>query len=81
MAQHQALFELLFDQPYCLLLTQEVSDLLSMPPTLTNELYAGWIMDDLRGLAIFRGGHLATIYIIVVSVFASLFSPGSTFSQ
>ena len=75
MAQLQALFELLFKQSYCLLLTQEVSDLLWMPPTSINELYAGWIVDERRGLPVFRGGHLTTIYILLVSVSTLLISP------
>ena len=75
MAQHQPIFELLFDQSYFLLLTQEVSDLLSMPPTSVDELYAGWVIEERRGLAVFRGGHLTTLFIILVSVSTLLFSP------
>ena len=75
MAQHQALFEMLFTQNYCLLLTQETIELVGVPPASPGELQAGWAGAERRGLAIFRGGHLATIYIIVVSVFTLLFSP------
>ena len=75
MAQHQALFEMLFAQNYCLLLTQEAIELIGVPPASPGELQAGWELDERRGLAILRGGHLATIYIILVSVFASLFPP------
>ena len=75
MAQHQALFEWLFNQNYCLLLTQEAIELVGVPPASPGELQAGWALEERRGLAILRGGHLVTIYIIVVSVFALLFSP------
>ena len=55
-------------QHYCLLLTQETIELVGVPPASPGELRAGWAREERRGLAIFRGGHLATIYIILVSV-------------
>ena len=74
MAHHVPLFELLFDDYYCLLLTQEVSELLDLLPASPGELYAGWACEGLRGLAVFRGGHLTTLYIILVSD-SALLSP------
>ena len=75
MAHHVPLFELLFDEYYCLLLTQEITDLLDLLPASPGELYAGWACEGLRGLAAFRGGHLTTLYIVIVSVSTLLFSP------
>ena len=65
MAQHQPLFELLFGQYLCLLTTAETVDLIGLPLAGPGELYAGWELKDCRGLAVLRGGHLATIHIIV----------------
>ena len=81
MAQHQPLFEMLFTQNLCLLTTNEAVDLIGLPPAGPGELYAGWELEERRGLAVLRGGHLATIYIILVSVCTLLFSRGSTFSD
>ena len=81
MAQHQPLFEMLFTQNLCLITTNEAVELIGLPPAGPGELYAGWELEERRGLAVLRGGHLATIYIILVSVSTSLFSPGSTFSD
>ena len=74
MAQHQPLFEMLFEQHLCLLTTQETVDLIGLPPG-PGELYAGWELEERRGLALLRGGHLTTIYITLVSVSTLLFSP------
>ena len=74
MAHQIPLFEFLFDSYYCLLLAQEITELLGLLPASQGELYAGWVVDGLRGLAVFRGGHLTTIYIIIVSVSTLLFS-------
>ena len=74
MAQHVPLFELLFDEHYCLLLTLELTELLGLLPASPGEIYGGWAVESLRGLPVFRGGHLTTICIIIVSVSTLLFS-------
>ena len=40
MAQHQPLFEMLFDQHLCLLTTQETVELMDLPPAGPGELYS-----------------------------------------
>ena len=81
MASHQPLFEFLFQQNLCLLTTQEMVDLIGLPPAGPGELYAGWeAPHDQRGAAVFRGGHLVSIHIVLVSV-STLFFPGSTLSD
>ena len=51
---HLPLFEFIFNQSYDMQLTQDVVALLERPPASPGELYAGVLILDARGLAVFR---------------------------
>ena len=71
---HLPLFKFIFNQNYDPQLTQDVAALLERPPASPGELYAGFLVLDARGLAVFRGGHLREVVIISVSTCPAIFS-------
>ena len=71
---HLPLFEFIFNQTYDPQLTQDVVALLERSPASPGELYAGFLVLDARGLAVFRGGHLREVVIISVSTHPTIVS-------